>query len=31
MEGFIPTKELVLMDVSDEDKEENLNYLSERD
>ncbi|KAG5537316.1 hypothetical protein RHGRI_024685 [Rhododendron griersonianum] len=30
MEGFIPTKELVLMDVSDEEKEENLNYHSEK-
>ncbi|GFZ03963.1 tetratricopeptide repeat (TPR)-like superfamily protein [Actinidia rufa] len=30
MKGFIPTKELVLMDVSDEEKEENLNYHSEK-
>ncbi|PSR89402.1 Pentatricopeptide repeat-containing protein [Actinidia chinensis var. chinensis] len=30
MEGFFPTKELVLMDVSDEEKEENLNYHSEK-
>lgn len=30
MEGYIPSKELVLMDVSDEEKEENLNYHSEK-
>ncbi|XP_052182182.1 pentatricopeptide repeat-containing protein At5g50990 [Diospyros lotus] len=30
LEGFIPTIELVLMDVSDEEKEENLNYHSEK-
>ncbi|KAI7985686.1 Pentatricopeptide repeat-containing protein [Camellia lanceoleosa] len=30
MEGFSPAMELVLMDVSDEEKEENLNYHSEK-
>ncbi|THG15170.1 pentatricopeptide repeat-containing protein At5g50990 [Camellia sinensis] len=30
MEGFSPAIELVLMDVSDEEKEENLNYHSEK-
>lgn len=30
MEGFSPAVELVLMDVSDEEKEENLNYHSEK-
>lgn len=29
-DGYIHTKELVLMDVSDEEKEENLNYHSEK-
>lgn len=30
LEGFLPATELVLMDVSDEEKEENLNYHSEK-
>ncbi|XP_059642791.1 pentatricopeptide repeat-containing protein At5g50990 [Cornus florida] len=30
IEGFIPTTELVLMDVSEEEKEGNLNYHSEK-
>lgn len=30
MEGFIPSTELVLMDISEEEKEQNLNYHSEK-
>lgn len=30
MEGYVPVQDLVLMDISDEEKEENLNYHSEK-